>query len=530
MNTLPSTSTPRLRLRGITKVYPSVTANDGVDLDVRAGEIHAVLGENGAGKSTLMKIIYGSIQPDAGEIFWLGESLRIKSPAHARSLGIGMVFQHFSLFETLSVVENISMAVAGSKDELSARIVETSQRFGLPVAPEKLVYSLSVGERQRVEIIRCLLQNPQLLIMDEPTSVLPPSGVQRLFATLRKLADDGVSILYISHKMEEISELCDTATVLRLGKRIAQTNPRTESAQSLARMMIGHDITHATHRSATESGPVRLAVKELNLSPQDHFGTELRNVSLDVRAGEIVGIAGVSGNGQAELTASISGEFTLDSKLKHSISIDNEPVAQYGPAARRKRGLNFVPEDRLGRGAVGEMSLSHNGLLTGHGPAMVRLGLLRFSAMREFAKNCIRENDVRCSGPEATVFSLSGGNLQKFIVGREMALAPRLLVVSQPTWGVDVGAATAIRERLLTLRDSGVAILVVSEELEELFEITDRLYVMFDGKLSRSFRTRETNVQQIGEMMTGLTDAFRSDSKHHTAQQAVTSMNSNTNG
>lgn len=504
MSTPTSSRTPRLRLRGVTKAYPSVIANDCVDLDVHAGEIHAVLGENGAGKSTLMKIIYGSIQPDAGEIWWQGQQLRIKNPAHARALGIGMVFQHFSLFETLSVVENISLAVAGSKDELAARIVETSERFGLPVAPEKLVYSLSVGERQRVEIIRCLLQSPQLLIMDEPTSVLPPSGVQQLFGTLRQLAQEGVSILYISHKMDEIRELCDTATVLRHGKRIGQIDPRTESAQAMTRMMIGHDIVHADHRPASEDGDVRLAVNRLGYNPDDPFGTPLENITLDVRAGEIVGIAGVSGNGQTELMELISGEVTLAAGHAGSIAIDGEAVAQLGPVARRRRGLNFVPEDRLGRGAVGEMSLSQNALLTGFGPSLVRHGLLRFGAMRDFATRCIRDNDVRCSGADATVHSLSGGNVQKFIVGREMALAPRLLVVSQPTWGVDVGAAAAIRERLLALRDSGVAILVVSEELEELFEITDRLYVMYDGKLSSSLRTRETSAHEIGELMTGM--------------------------
>lgn len=506
-------SIPRLQLRNITKAYPSVIANDAIDIQVLPGEIHAVLGENGAGKSTLMKIIYGAIQPDAGEIWWQGEQQRIKSPAHARALGIGMVYQHFSLFETLTVVENISLAVHGTKEDLSARILETSERFGLPVASDKLVHSLSVGERQRVEIIRCLLQNPKLLIMDEPTSVLPPSGVQQLFETLRRLAAEGVSILYISHKMEEIRELCDTATVLRLGKRIGQTDPRTESAQSLAHMMIGHDISHASHKAASKDGELRFEIDDLNHRSDDPFGTPLHGISLSVRAGEVVGIAGVSGNGQAELAELISGEITLPAARAHEIKIDGEAVARLGPTERRKRGLNFVPEDRLGRGAVGEMSLSHNGLLTGFGPTMVKHGLLRFAAMRDFARRCIRDNDVRCGGADANVYSLSGGNVQKFIVGREMALAPRLLVVSQPTWGVDVGAAAAIRDRLVTLRDQGVAVLVISEELEELFEITDRLYVMFDGQLSSSLRTRDSSAQQIGGWMTGLFDRDQLDQR-----------------
>ena len=302
-----ATTAPRLTLRGISKVYPSVVANDRIDLDVASGEIHAVLGENGAGKSTLMKIIYGVVAADSGEVRWDGEPVTIESPGEARSLGIGMVFQHFSLFETLSVAENISLAVPGTLKRLTGRIVEISERYGLPVDPRKPVHALSVGERQRVEIVRCLLQAPKLVILDEPTSVLAPQAVERLFATLRQLAAEGVSILYISHKLEEIQALCHTATILRAGRVVGRVDPRQETAASLARLMIGRDLPVAAHPVPAAEREERLRIADLCLAPDDPFGTPLRDLSLSVSSGEIVGIAGVSGNGQRELMTVLSG-------------------------------------------------------------------------------------------------------------------------------------------------------------------------------------------------------------------------------
>ncbi len=494
--------TALLELRGVSKIFPSVVANDAVDLVIEEGEIHAILGENGAGKSTLMKMIYGVSQPDAGEIFWRGEKVTVRSPAHARSLRIGMVFQHFSLFESLTVAENISLAVSGSLTDLSQRILQVGRDFGLPVAPDTLVHSLSVGERQRVEIIRCILQNPQLLIMDEPTSVLPPQGVEQLFKTLRKLKSEGCSILYISHKLDEIRALCDKATILRDGKVVNTAIPAEESARSLAHMMIGRDIPHATHADARSDGDTLLHIDDVSYTPADPFATTLHNASLSVRAGEIVGIAGVSGNGQNELMRLISGEDLLDPDLGQ-IYIKGKPVNRLDPVKRRRMGLAFVPEERLGRGAVPELSLGQNSLLTGLETGLAGLGLIRFGKVRQRAVDCIKNNDVRCGGPMALAGSLSGGNLQKYIVGREMALAPSLLVLSQPTWGVDVGAASGIRQALINLRDQGTAVLVVSEELEELFEVTDRLHTIYHGHLSPALKTRETNVTQVGEWMTG---------------------------
>lgn len=495
--------TELLRLDGISKIYPSVVANDNISLSITEGEIHAVLGENGAGKSTLMKLIYGVSQPDRGTLYWRGKAVKVKNPAHARALGIGMVFQHFSLFESMTVAQNISLAVAGSLSSLSDAISAVAEGFGLPVAPDTLVHSLSVGERQRVEIIRCILQKPKLLIMDEPTSVLPPQGVDMLFDTLRKLSADGCSILYISHKMDEIRALCDRATVLRNGKLVDTVKPAEQTSRSLATLMIGRDIPHASHQVAATDGDIKLDLKQLNHTPQDPFGTTLNNVSLQVRAGEVVGIAGVSGNGQKELMRMISGETLLKPPSSGQLTLCGQPAARLSPMQRRRLGFSFVPEERLGRGAVPDLNLSYNSLLTSLEKGLTAFGFIRFGKTNALADQCIADNDVRCGGHAALASSLSGGNLQKFIVGREMALAPDLLVLSQPTWGVDVGAAATIRQALINLRDAGTAILLVSEELEELFEVTDRLYVMFNGHLSDSLPTRSTDADRVGQWMTG---------------------------
>jgi len=501
-----SHSSARLVLQNITKVYPAVVANDKVSLQVRPGEIHAVLGENGAGKSTLMKIIYGVTKPDAGTVFWDGEPVNIANPAQARQLGIGMVFQHFSLFETLSVTENVALAMADTFDlpALAERIQQVSERYGLPLDPRRLVHSLSVGERQRVEIVRCLLQTPKLLIMDEPTSVLTPQAVQRLFETLRRLADEGCSILYISHKLEEIRELCHKATVMRGGKVTGEADPRQETAAGLARMMIGRELPVYQHPSHHAQGEARLVIAGLSRRSDDPFGTDLKDIHLNVHSGEIVGIAGISGNGQKELLELLSGEQTLERHQTFPIQLNGQQVAHLNAAARRNLGLVFVPEERLGRGAVPSLSLSDNALLTAHRKGLTRFGLVRAGKVRAFAKQCVKTFNVQCGGVEAAAKSLSGGNLQKFIVGREILQQPQVLIAAQPTWGVDVGAAAQIRQTLLDLREQGVAILVISEELEELFEITDRIAVIAQGRLSPSRNTAATTMEEIGLWMSGL--------------------------
>jgi general nucleoside transport system ATP-binding protein len=497
-----TSSTPRLQLHGISKRYPSVVANDHIDLTVQVGEIHAVLGENGAGKSTLMKIVYGVTQPDAGSIEWHGVPVKIPNPAAARQLGIGMVFQHFSLFETLTVAENIALSLDAHGDgaQLARRIREVSHKYGLPVDPQRLMHGMSVGERQRVEIVRCLLQSPQLLIMDEPTSVLTPQAVLTLFETLRRLASEGVSILYISHKLDEIRTLCDTATILRGGKLSGNAVPRNESNRSLARLMVGSELQECKLEPRAP-GATQLELSHLSLATADPFGTYLQDINLCVHAGEIVGIAGISGNGQKELLAALSGE---------TLCIDNTQVRLCGqaagklrPAQRRDIGLTFVPEERLGRGAVPALSLTDNALLTGARMGMVRNGLINNHVARNFAREIIAQFFVKCGGEQSLASSLSGGNLQKFIVGRETRLAPKVMVVAQPTWGVDIGAAQMIRQALINLRDQDVALLVISEELDELFMICDQIAVLAQGRLSPAYPSSELTPEGVGVLMAG---------------------------
>jgi len=494
----------RLELNGLTKIYPSVIANENVSLKVRKGEIHAVLGENGAGKSTLMKMIYGVSKPDAGEIIWEGQTVQVENPAHARSLGIGMVFQHFSLFETLTVVENVALALPGNPDlkELAEQITLVSEKYGLPVDPNRLVHALSVGERQRVEITRCLLQNPRLLIMDEPTSVLTPQAVRKLFDTLRQLAEEGCSILYISHKLDEIQELCHVATVLRDGKVTGDCFPAEETPQSMASLMIGKELPVCQQSGMAMLGEVRLRLNKLTQPSDDPFGTSLQDIDLEICSGEILGIAGVSGNGQQELLYALSGEKPL--AQKDLIEICGIQAGSLLPDARRAAGMGFVPEERLGRGAVPQMSLSDNALLTAHGADMLSFGMIRFGVVEKFANRCIEKFNVKCGGSEHAAQSLSGGNLQKFIMGREILQAPRVLVAAQPTWGVDVGAAAFIRQQLIDLKNAGAAILVISEELEELFEVSDRIAVIANGRLSPAKKLTDTNIDEIGVWMSGM--------------------------
>ncbi len=495
---------PRLQLKGMTKIYPTVVANDSIDMSIAPGEIHAVLGENGAGKSTLMKAIYGVVKPDHGQIMWDGELVNIQNPAHARKLGIGMVFQHFSLFETLTVTENIALAMDDYKDmeSLAVRIKKVSEEYGLPLDPNQLVHSLSVGLRQRVEIIRCLLQQPDLLIMDEPTSVLTPQAVRKMFETLRRLAQEGCSILYISHKLDEILELCHSATIIRNGKVTGYATPAEETASSLAKMMIGKELPVCSREKPALDGEECLAVNSLAKKADDQFGTDLQSISFSVNGGEIVGIAGISGNGQQELLYALSGEHFSDNK--DSITIDGKPVGNLNPDQRRNLGLGFVPAERLGRGAVPGMSLSNNAILTAHRHGMVGKGLLKLDLAAEFAQKCITDFGVKCGSKKDPITSLSGGNIQKYITGREILQTPKLLVVAQPTWGVDVGAANIIRQAMIDLRNDGSAILVVSEELDELFEICDRLIVIAEGWMSPSVAVEETSKEAIGLWMSGM--------------------------
>ena len=501
-------SVPLLQLDGICKRFPGVIANDGIDLTVMPGEIHALLGENGAGKSTLVKIIYGVLSADEGGIRWQGEPVRLSRPAVARRLGIGMVFQHFSLFDSMTVLQNVALALDESRDlkALRARLVEVSEAYGLPLNPDRLVHSLSVGERQRIEIVRCLLQNPKLLILDEPTSVLTVQETERLFQTLRQLASEGCAILYISHKLAEVKELCHRATILRAGRVVGECDPSAESARSLAELMIGRRLVPPSRPAGVLRGAPSLQVDGLSLKRSHRFGVDLEDVSFALNSGEILGIAGIAGNGQAELMAALSGE-TLLKRRPEAIRIAGRPVAHLGPAARRALGAVFVPEERRGHAAVTQMLLSENAFLTAHERVdLVRHGLISARRTDRFTDGVIVDYDVRTTGVHAEAGSLSGGNLQKFVVGRELAQEPALLVIAQPTWGIDAGAATIIHQGLIDLAGRGGAVLAISQDLDEIFLICDRIAVISEGRMSSPRPAAAVTAEEIGLLMGGLHD------------------------
>ena len=494
-----------LRLRGLTKAYPGVVANRDVSFDIRRGEVHALLGENGAGKSTLVKTIYGLVKPDAGQMELAGRPYAPDAPQEARAAGIAMVFQHFSLFDALSVAENIALGMENppALREVAARVREVSQQYGLPLDPERVVGDLSAGERQRVEIVRCLLQDPKLLIMDEPTSVLTPQEVDILFETLRRLQSEGTAILYISHKLEEIRALCETATILRLGQVVGDCDPRETAARAMAEMMVGK-VLEAPARDSHATGDPVLVISGLSAPAPHRFGTALKGIDLQVRAGEVLGIGGVAGNGQDELVAALSGEMRLGPGM---IALDGRDVGGLSVNARRAAGLLAAPEERMGHAAAPDMSLTENALLTGAvRKGLMRRGFLDWPAARRFAEEVIARFDVRTPGPGNAARSLSGGNLQKFVIGREILQAPRVLVVNQPTWGVDAAAAAAIRQALLDLAAEGAAVICISQDLDELMEIADRFCALNEGRLSAPRPTQGLTVDEIGLMLGGAHD------------------------
>ena len=501
----PTPSGPLLIMTEMTKQYPGCLANDHVSLTVERNQIHALLGENGAGKSTLVKIIYGVVKPDEGEIIWEGQKVAIQNPGHAQRLGIGMVFQHFSLFEALTVQENIALGLGSAEERvgLHERIIRISNEYGLPLDPNRVVHDLSVGERQRIEIVRCLLQNPKLLIMDEPTSVLTPSEVQKLFVTLRRLASEGCSILYISHKLEEVRALCSAATIMRLGKNVARVIPAEKTVKELAEIMINMDLRAPTPRPlAPSSAPPRLVLDKLTIRSPHHFGTDLKDISLSLKGGEILGIAGIAGNGQSELMDALSGEIAAG--RPESIMIDGVPAGHMGPHERRRIHGCFVPEERNGHAAVTTMTLAENAFLSAFiRRALVRFGVIDKKKTSAFAEHIIKAFDVRTTGPKAEARSLSGGNLQKFLVGREVLQDPAVLVINQPTWGVDAGAALAIHEAIMALAEAGAAVMIISQDLDEIFVLADRVAVIAGGRVSEPVLSRDATVELIGRLMGG---------------------------
>ncbi len=492
--------------KGIGKSYPGVRANDDVSFCVKRGEVHALLGENGAGKSTLVKMIYGLVKPDDGEMLWLGEAFAPASPARARAAGVGMVFQHFSLFEALNVAENVALGMENPPPLalLAAEISKVSADYGLPLDPARRVGDLSAGERQRVEIIRCLLQSPKLLIMDEPTSVLTPQEVEILFKTLRQLAAEGTAILYISHKLEEIRALCDAATILRRGKVVATCTPRETTARAMAELMVGSALASPARTGKAVdagAGDAALQVAQLSAPSPIPFGTSLKDISFRVAQGEVLGIAGVAGNGQDELILALSGEIASAPDM---IRVKGEAIGALGPNARRARGIVVAPEDRLGHAAAPDMSLVENAFLTGAGPRkLARRGFVDWAAAKSFAEEIIAGFDVRTPHSGVAARALSGGNLQKFVIGRELLQSPDVIVINQPTWGVDAAAAAFIRQAILTCAEGGAAVVVISQDLDELMEISDNFAALNEGRLTAPRPRAGLTMEEIGLMMGG---------------------------
>jgi ABC-type uncharacterized transport system ATPase subunit len=518
--TLASREAPLLSVAKLTKHFGKFTACNAIDLDIGKGEIHALLGENGAGKSTLVKMLFGVLAPSSGQISWNGTPVSIPSPSAARSTGIGMVFQHFSLFEALTVAENIALSMDPkvSIKEIAIEAEALSKAYGLPLDPHAHVADLSVGERQRIEIVRALLQNPQLIILDEPTSVLTPQEADRLFETLNKLRSEGRSVLYISHRLEEVQRICDRATVLRHGKVTGACDPKAETPASLARMMVGSDVAAVSRSESGQLGSAQLEVSQLSAASKTPFAVALKSINLTVRAGEILAIAGIAGNGQSELFDVLSGECPVPQN--DAVKIRGNSVGHSGINARRKLGAGFVPEERHGHAAVSTMSLSDNLLLarsSSDAKAFLGGGFLRFirhDAIGAATKRICDVMDVRKSGDDPAAGSLSGGNLQKFIVGRELDREPSLLVVNQPTWGVDAGAASRIRQALVDLAKSGSAVVIISQDLDEIFEVATNIAVICDGVLSDASPSSDMTLEQIGLLMGGVHSAATEGAAH----------------
>ncbi len=497
---------PILQMRNITKRFPGVLANDHIFFDLNRGEIHALLGENGAGKTTLMNIFYGLYQPDEGEIWLNGRRVTIHSPKDAIALGIGMVHQHFTLVPTLSVTENVILGAETGRfgvldlAQPRQRILAIARDYGLEVDPDALVKDLPVGVQQRVEIIKALYRNAQVLILDEPTAVLTPLEVERLFETLRAMVRRGVSIIFISHKLKEVMAIADRITVLRQGRVVGSTTPAEADEAKLASMMVGRPVMLQVEKLPAQPGEVVLSVRDLRVM-SDRRAVAVDGVSFEVRAGEIVGIAGVEGNGQSELVEAITG---LRAPVHGTVMLCGQPLPHALPRAAIDAGMSHIPEDRHKYGMVAQQPLAVNlTLSTFHQPPFAQRGLLRWVTIREHARRLIREFDIRAPHELVPIASLSGGNQQKSVVARELSRPLKLLVAAQPTRGVDVGSIEFIHKRIVQARDAGAAVLLVSAELDEIMSLSDRILVMFKGHIVGERDARTATREEIGLLMMG---------------------------
>ena len=504
------TNSNLLEMRGVTKRFPGVVANNNIDLDVRYGEVHTLLGENGAGKSTLVKILFGLYQADEGEILLRGKPIDIDSPSAAIDSRVGMIHQHFMLVPTLTVCENVALGTTSDRrpftdlESVATRISDISNEHGLAVDPSVKVEHLSVGERQRVEIIKALYRDAELLVLDEPTAVLTPKEVEDLFLILRRMADSGKGLIFISHKLREVMSLSDRITVLRDGEVVGETTPSTTNRQELAQMMVGRDVRLTPDLPEIKLGAKRLALSDLTVIG-DNETVAVNKVSFDIHAGEILGIAGVSGNGQRELAEAIAGLREIEPRS--SIELDNSDVTLCSTHERREKGLGFIPEERIPDGAIPDFTVSENLVLVNHGDEnFTKRGLFSFDSIRSHNAELVSDFDVKTPSIETPTSSLSGGNIQKVILARELSAKPTFLLACQPTRGVDIGAAEYIHNRLIEQRDIGTATLLISEDLDEVIGLSDRIAVMYEGEIISIVSGEDAERNKIGLLMAGVTD------------------------
>ncbi len=504
----PSHLIQTLEMRGIVKRFPGVLANDRVNFDVHAGEIHALLGENGAGKSTLMKVLFGLHRPDEGQILINGKPVTIQSPAQAIELGIGMIHQHFMLVPSFSVAENVALGLPSSRgalldlDVVSQRVAELSKQYRLRVHPSAMIWQLAVGEQQRVEIIKALYRNASLLVLDEPTAVLTPQEVDELFVVLRQMAERGHSLIFISHKLHEVLSISDRVTVLRDGRVVKTLNTKDTTKAELAQLMVGREVLLRVGHPPVERGPVRLRIENLHADSDKPGVPSLRGISLEVYGGEILGIAGVSGNGQRELAQVIAG---LRKPSRGTVWIDNVDVTNWSPTRLLEYGLSYIPEGRLRDGAIKEFNVAENLILRDHTSPDYSDGI--FLNHRRIADRCdklIKDFNVKTPSRDTPLKHLSGGNIQKLILARELSREPRVLIASQPTRGVDIGATEYIHRRLVAQRQEGTAILLISEDLDEIQNLSDRIAVLYEGRVMGVVRRDEATAEELGLMMAGI--------------------------
>ncbi len=496
-----------LEMRGITKRFPGVLANDHVDFDVHAGEVHALLGENGAGKSTLMKILYGLYQPDEGEIYINGQRVTIHSPSDAIRLGIGMIHQHFMLVETMTVAENVALGLPSSRglltdlDVVSQRILELADIYGLRIDPHAYIWQLSVGQQQRVEIIKALYRGASLLILDEPTAVLTPQEVEELFAIMRQMTQDGHALIFISHKLHEVIEISDRVTVLRDGRKIG-TRPTSETTKAaLANWMVGREVSLTLDRGEAQIGDVRLALERVSCE-SDRGTAGLREVSLEVRGGEILGIAGVSGNGQRELAEVITG---LREVTAGKIFLEEEEITHLSPGERTDRGLSYIPEERMRDGIIQDFTVAENLILREHHkPPFSHRGFLDQRFIAQHCAQLIRAFRIKTPSQKTLAKNLSGGNIQKIVLARELARHPRVIIAAQPTRGLDIGATEYVREQLLEQRRQGVAVMLISEDLDEILALSDRIAVLYEGQIMDILPNENVSIERLGLLMAGV--------------------------